>query len=194
MEFLNQKEWYSTFQSEHPGLLEIGDYTYGPLMFLIWDASTKLKIGKFCQIADDCSAYVGGEHDRKRVSTFPFDVLAGGNGDKDRFTRGDIVIGDDVWIGAKSVILSGSTIGSGSIIGAGSVVRKNTTIPPYSIAIGNPIEVVKYRFSSLQIQALLKIQWWNWPIEKIKEAMPLLTGRDIDAFIEKYHNQETTTP
>ncbi len=185
MDYINQQDWYKKSQQDNPGLIEVGDYSYGEIQLAVWDRSTKLRIGKFCQIAFGVNVYVGGEHDRKRISTYPFDILIGGNGAPDRFTKGDITIENDVWIGAQSIILSGSKIGSGAIIGAGSVIRKNTTIPPYSIALGNPIEVVGYRFKEHQIEQLLKIAWWEWPIEKIKEAMPLLRG-NVDKFIEKY--------
>ncbi len=186
LDYLNQKEWYKQAQQDNPGLIEIGDYSYGELQLVAWDKTTKLKVGKFCQVAFNVTVYMGGEHDRRRVSTYPFNTITGGDGASDRFTKGDITIGDDVWIGAQSIILSGSVIGTGAIIGAGTVVRKNTTIPPYSIAIGNPVEVVASRFTKIQTVKLMSIAWWNWPIEKVKEAIPLLCDRNIEKFIEKY--------
>jgi acetyltransferase-like isoleucine patch superfamily enzyme len=98
--------------------------------------------------------------------------------------KGDINIGNDVWVGAKSTIMSGVKIGDGSIIGAGTTVTKD--VPPYSIVVGNPGKIVKYRFDENQIEKLLKISWWDWTEDRIKtEAMNMWSDK-IDEFIERH--------
>ena len=101
--------------------------------------------------------------------------------------KGNIQIENDVWIGAKSIILSGVTIHSGAVVGAGSVVTKD--IPAYSIVVGNPARVVKYRFELDIIEKLLDIAWWDWPQDtnKIKGEAPLLWSNNITTFINKHY-------
>lgn len=132
--------------------------------------------------------YLDGAHDAKNVSTFPFEMFCEDWKDhlpeEPNDTKGDILIGSDVWIGDNVSILYDSTIGDGSIIGAYSVVRGY--IPPYSVVIGNPARAVTKRFSDEQITHLLLIQWWNWSDEKIKENIGLLMSHDIRTFIDKH--------
>jgi len=97
-------------------------------------------------------------------------------------SRGPITVGNDVWIGRDSFIIDGVTIGDGVIIGAKSVVGKN--IPPYAVAVGNPIQIKRYRFTPEQIKALLRIKWWEWPEELIRER--IADFRDITVFVNKY--------
>ena len=91
-------------------------------------------------------------------------------------------IGNDVFIGANVTVLDGVTIGDGAVIGAGAVVSKD--IPPYAIAVGCPIRIIRYRLSDTQIAAMQRIQWWNWSEEQLKEVEKMFD--DIDGFIEKY--------
>jgi serine acetyltransferase len=99
--------------------------------------------------------------------------------------KGDIIIENDVWIGAKATIMSGVRIGNGAIVAAGSVVSKD--VPPYAIVAGNPAKVVKYRFSDEQIKKLLSIAWWNWDEQKIKDNAMTMWSNNIDEFIEKFY-------
>lgn len=96
--------------------------------------------------------------------------------EQDLVSKGPIVIGNDVWIGANAVVLSGVQIGDGAIVGAGAVVTKN--IPPYAIVGGNPARVLRYRFEPPMVEALLQLGWWNWPLEQIK-LHPQLFGADL---------------
>lgn len=96
--------------------------------------------------------------------------------------RKPIVIGNDVFIGSNVTILDGVTIGDGAVIGAGAIVSKN--IPPYAIAVGNPIKIIRYRMSEKQIAAMQRIQWWKFEGEQLKDVESMFF--DIDAFIEKY--------
>jgi serine acetyltransferase len=98
--------------------------------------------------------------------------------------KGDIIVSNDVWIGAKSTIMSGVKIGDGAIVAAGALVTKD--VEPYSIVGGNPAKLLKYRFDKSQIEELLKIEWWSWDESKIKEEGMILWSSDINYFIEKH--------
>jgi virginiamycin A acetyltransferase len=94
-------------------------------------------------------------------------------------SKGDTIIGNDVWIGYESLIMPGVKIGDGAVIAAKSVVVKD--IPPYVIAGGNPARPIKQRFSDAEIQLLLEIKWWDWEIEKITRNIHLIMESDISA-------------
>ena len=132
----------------------------------------RLIMGKFCSIA--CGAkflFTSANHTQKSLSTYPFPIFFDEwDLDVEDITsawdrKGDIIIGNDVWIGYEAVIMSGVTIGDGAIIGARSVVTKD--IPPYTIVGGVPARQIRRRFSEETIAALLELKWWNWPREKI---------------------------
>ena len=93
--------------------------------------------------------------------------------------KGDIVIGNDVWIGYDAVIMAGVTIGDGAIIGTRAVVTKD--VEPYSIVGGVPAKEIRKRFSPEVIKKLMEIQWWNWPIEKIRDAITDIHSSNVDA-------------
>ena len=95
--------------------------------------------------------------------------------------KGDILIGNDVWIGYEAVILSGVTIGDGAIIGTRAVVTKD--VPPYTIVGGVPARPLRKRFTEEVIEKLLKICWWNWPDHKVKEHLDCIRKGDIDSLI-----------
>lgn len=118
--------------------------------------NTNIKIGKYTSTGINITFIVGGsEHYYKRITTCPIPAT----GFPQAKTKGDIIIGNDVWIGHNVTILSGVKIGDGVVIGACAVVSKD--IPPYAIAVGNPIRVIKYRFDPVTIEKLLKIAWWD---------------------------------
>ena len=152
-------------------LIEVGDFTYGRPIVLQWDKHTRLKIGKFCSIAANVQIYLGGEHHTDWLTTYPFDVLLG---EAETPSKGDVTIGNDVWIGNNVQILSGVTIGDGAVIAAGAVVTKD--VDPYTIVGGVPARRIKRR-------QFLKIAWWDWPLEKIAAAVPLLTSDDGYALV-----------
>lgn len=132
----------------------------------------KLIIGKFCSIA--CGVkfiFNSANHTLSSLSTYPFPLfyeeweLKRKDVADSWDNKGDIIIGNDVWIGYEAIILSGVTIGDGAIIGARAVVTKD--VPPYTIVGGIPAKPIKKRFSDETISLLLKIKWWDWPKERI---------------------------
>ncbi|MDE7292085.1 MAG: CatB-related O-acetyltransferase [Treponemataceae bacterium] len=131
----------------------------------------KLIIGKFCSIA--CGArflFNSANHSLRSLSTYPFPIFYeewehGIWADKAWDNKGDIVIGNDVWIGYEAVIMAGVTIGDGAIIGTRAVVTKD--VPPYTIVGGVPAKPIRKRFPDDVIDQLLRLKWWNLPPEKI---------------------------
>lgn len=170
----------------------IGDFTYGIPTIMHWGEMATLKIGKFCSIAKDVTIFLGGNHRTDWVSTYPFNVLnelfpnardiTGHPG-----TKGDVIIDNDVWIGWGATILSGVTIGNGAVVAAKAVVTKD--VPPYAVVAGNPAQIVKYRFSTETINSLQKIQWWNWPIEKINKNISKICDSDVDSFVKDLNDE-----
>ena len=145
----------------------------------------KLQIGKFCSIA--CGAkflFNSANHTLSSLSTYPFPLFFEEWGlEKKDVTnawdnKGDIVIGNDVWIGYEAVVLAGVTIGDGAIIGTRAVVTKN--VPPYTIVGGVPAKPIKKRFSEETISALLEIQWWNWSKERIARNIGAIQCGNIE--------------
>ena len=179
---------------KNPNIL-VGDYTYyddvdGADQFEkhvthFYDfIGDKLIIGKFGAIATGVEFVMNGaNHRMDAVTTYPFYIMGGDWGGaiapvKDELPlKGDTVVGNDVWIGQNVTVMPGVHIGDGAIIGTNSTVASD--IPPYAIAVGNPCRVVKYRFGRDLIDYLLKIQWWNWDIEKIERNMDALGGGDL---------------
>ncbi len=147
----------------------------------------KLIIGKFCMIASDVKFIMNGaNHLTDSLSTYPFSIF--GNGWEKAMEgkiypqKGNINIGNDVWIGYNATIMAGVTIGDGAIIATNSTVIKD--VAPYSIVGGNPAREIKKRFSDKTIAKLLKIQWWNWDIEKITANLQHLTNNAIHNLID----------
>ena len=145
----------------------------------------KLQIGKFCSIA--CGAkflFNSANHTLSSLSTYPFPLFFEEWGlEKKDVTnawdnKGDIVIGNDVWIGYEAVVLAGVTIGDGALIGTRAVVTKN--VPPYTIVGGVPAKPIKKRFSEETISALLEIQWWNWSKERIARNIGAIQCGNIE--------------
>lgn len=151
----------------------------------------KLVIGKFCSIA--CGAkflFTSANHTQMSLSTYPFPIFFEEWGlDIQNITsawdnKGDIVIGNDVWIGYETVIMSGVTIGDGAIIGSRAVVTKD--VSPYTIVGGVPAKTIRKRFPDDDIAALQKMKWWDWPIEQIQAHIQEIQTGKIEELKRKY--------
>lgn len=176
--------------------LEVGDFTYyddegtrppfeeANVHYL--HGPQRLVIGRFTAIGPGASFLMpGGSHPMIGVSTYPFTMFGGAWTDRtlEVFTsieqRGDTSVGNDVWIGREATVLPGITIGDGAIVGANAVVTKD--VQPYEVVAGNPSRTITTRFPPAEIETLLALRWWDWPVEKITaHAATIMTGRPHD--------------
>jgi acetyltransferase-like isoleucine patch superfamily enzyme len=146
---------------------------------------SRLIVGNYTSLAGGSVIMLGGYHGLDRVTTYPHRMMMGLPGageDGIPEIRGDTRIGSDAWIVTESVIMSGVSIGDGAVVATGAVVMRD--VPPFAVVAGNPARQVRWRFSEEQREALLQIRWWNWPRDRVVEAVPLLASSDIDGFIE----------
>ncbi len=178
-----------SLQEKYPQY-EIGRKSYGDFQVLNWGEGATLRIGAFCSIASGVQIFLGGDHRTDWVTTYPFNILwEAGKGIKGHpKTKGDVIIGNDVWIGVEAVILSGVRIGDGAVIGARAVVTKD--VPPYAIVAGNPSVVVRKRFGEEIIQRLLSVKWWEWEEMRIEKALPMLLSTDVSGFLDAAERNE----
>lgn len=181
--------------------IEVGDYTIyndfvaDPLLFeknnVLYHYPIhreKLIIGKFCSIA--CGSkflFNCANHSLKSLSTYTFPLfyeeweLEKSNITTAWDNKGDIVIGNDVWIGYEAVIMAGVYIGDGAIIAARAVVTKD--VPPYTIVGGTPAKEIRKRFDTEMIQQLLKLKWWDWSTNKIRQCLPYIAEGKLDELL-----------
>lgn len=136
--------------------VKVGIGTYGKLNIKTWGTKHKVVIGNYCSIANNVVFLLSLEHNTSLLSTYPFKVYYN-NAISETFSKGDIIVDDDVWIGYGVTILSGVHIGQGAVVAAGAVVTKD--VPPYAVVGGVPAKVIKYRFNSDAINALLNIDY-----------------------------------
>lgn len=149
----------------------------------------RLIIGKFCSIACGVKFLFNcANHTLKSLSTYTFSLfyedweLEKSNVASAWDNKGDIVIGNDVWIGLEAVILAGVKIGDGAIIGTRAVVTKD--VPPYSIVCGIPAKVIRKRYSPDIIEQLLSLRWWDWTKDRIKRNLPFIMAGNIENMTE----------
>jgi virginiamycin A acetyltransferase len=182
--------------------VEVGEYTYydsydDPLAFerdavLYAFGPERLIIGRFCAIASGVRFVMpGANHADRGPSTFPFGVF-GPPWDATMDivmsapSRGDTVVGHDVWLGYSALVLPGVTIGHGAVVAAASVVARD--VPPYAVVVGNPARVVRSRFSEDDVERLLRAAWWEWPVELVTEhARTIMGGTPVE--IERIASQ-----
>lgn len=170
------------------GTLVLGNQTYAaPRVHKFKGDANRVVIGNWSSIAPDAEFYVGGLHPVHWVSLYGiremFD-LPGAYGEEMPWSKGDIVVGSDCWVTNHVTVLSGVHIGDGAVVGTRSVVTKD--IGPYEIWAGNPAKRIGQRFEDRQVEALLRIKWWDWPTATVLERVDDLNGGPLDAFIEKY--------
>lgn len=172
----------------------VGDYTYYDDFENVENFEKNVKyhfdftgdqliIGRFCMIASHVTFIMNGaNHLTDAITAYPFAIF--GEGWKNAMegkkypNKGDINIGNDLWVGYHATIMAGVKIGDGAIIATNATVTKD--VEPYAIVGGNPAKLIKKRFSADQIKKLLTIQWWNWDIEKITKNLHLLTDHRIE--------------
>lgn len=167
------------------GFFEAGRRTYwaGDCSFFAWKPKDSITIGSYCSIASGVTLIAGGNHLVDSVSTYPFTMI-------DRWLAWDsepqeaqhVVIGNDVWIGARAMVVGDVTVGHGAVIAAGSVVVHD--VAPYAIVAGVPARQVRSRFNPTEIGRMLDLRWWDWPEDRILEAEPLLRGREVEALVQ----------
>ncbi len=182
--------YYNKFLNSH---VDLGGYDFRYINVYSVSDKYNVKIGKFCTIGAGLTIILSSAYRADWVSTFAFDGQKTGSF-QSRFkkyaeknlvsSKGDVTIGNDAWIGINTTIMSGVTIGNGAIIGANSVVTKN--VEDYEVVAGNPAKHIKYRFKEAEITELKKIEWWNWPIDKILDNRELIESSDIKEFIKKH--------
>jgi len=172
--------------------IEVGDYTYydDPGDPTAWEQDNvlyaygpeRLVIGRYCALAEG-SRFVmaGANHAMLGPSTFPFGIFGGSWAETTMDlvmsapSRGDTVVGHDVWLGYRTLVMPGLTIGHGAVIAAGSVVVSD--IPPYAIAGGNPARVLRMRYDEDDVARLLRATWWDWPVELVTQhARAIMSG------------------
>ena len=182
-------------------------FTFGAMSYLaegtldIASMDCHILVGRYTALAHRLKFSIAGNHDYRCLTTFPEYIITGE--DAAEFTninpgsaavnRNQLVIGSDVWIGSDVLLLGGVRIGSGAVVGAGAVVTKD--VPPYAIVGGNPARIIKYRFDTETIARLLRIRWWHWPHEKVKEYIPLF-NHDMKGFLDRFDPgvQQKTPP
>jgi virginiamycin A acetyltransferase len=174
----------------------IGDYTYYDdpedsehfernVLYHFPFIGDRLVIGKFCALAKGVKFIMNGaNHKLSGFSTYPFQIFGGGwekvmPKPGELPYKGDTVIGNDVWIGYDALIMPGVTIGHGAIVASRSVVVSD--VPPYAIVGGNPAVVLKSRFSPSIVEALLRVAWWDWPIDKVSRNLTAIVAADLEA-------------
>lgn len=146
----------------------------------------KLIIGKYCSIASGVQFIMnGGNHRTDWFTNYPFPIFAHGweIAMPDSWpNKGDTVIGNDVWIGYQATIMPGVKIGDGAIIASKAVVSSD--VEPYSVVGGNPARLIRPRFDAATVAALLELQWWDWPPEKVTQKLKAICGADLEALLE----------
>lgn len=162
--------------------VEIGEGSYGGLAINAYDRTTRLQMGKFCSVAEGVRVVLGGEHRVDWATTYPFSVIwpeieKSGH----PATRGDVVIGNDVWLGTEALIASGTTIGDGAVVAARTLVVGR--VPPYAVWGGNPGRFLRWRFAPDLCERLRALAWWDWPRERLVRALPSMLSTDVAAFV-----------
>ena len=182
---------------QNPNII-VGDYTYYDdfenvenfeknIKYHFDFIGDKLIIGKFCMIASNVTFIMNGaNHLTDSITSYPFAIFghdwSNAMEGKSYPTKGNTIVGNDVWIGYNSTIMPGIRIGDGAIIATNSTITKD--VEPYTIVGGNPAKEIRKRFTEKETIKLLEIKWWNWTIEKITQNLKHLTDNNIDSLYQ----------
>ena len=157
----------------------VGRFTYGYENCTVhqWGEGANLQIGSFCSIAGGVHIFLGGNHRTDWITTYPFGHIFKNELTREKtpghpITKGNVTIGNDVWIAHGATILSGVTIGNGAVIGACAVLRES--VPEYTVVGGNPAKVLRPRFEADIIDMLKELKWWELPKHQILKLIPIL--------------------
>jgi acetyltransferase-like isoleucine patch superfamily enzyme len=164
-------------------------YGFGPETFKIFMGGARIELGAFCSVGPEVRILAGSEHVITRAASFPLKTFLfdpGGGNAEEAIDRGVTSIGNDVWLGLRSNIMSGVQVGHGAVIAAGAVVTRN--VPPYAMVAGNPARLIRYRFSEEIRQRLLTVTWWDWSEPKL-HAFQRWFMSDVETFLR--HAEES---
>lgn len=179
------------FRKRYPKY-ELGVGTYGMPVVHDWNEGTTLRIGAYCSIAGNVQIFLGGQHRIDWISSYPFAVFLpeASHINNPCGSRGDVVIGNDVWLCANCTILSGVTIGHGAVIASGAVISRD--VEPYAVMAGNPARNIRWRFDEPTRLALLESAWWDWPEAEIRQIVDKLCSDNIAGFIDYVHSRKSS--
>lgn len=165
-------------------LVTIGPHTYANNGLNVdwWGGEMRLRIGNYCSIADSATFFLSHGHHTDWITSYPFARgddywLAGRKFPDGVVTKGDLVVGSDVWVGNGARVLSGVHVGHGAVIATGAIVTAD--VPPYAFVAGNPARIVNYRFGPEVIAVLQRVAWWHWPEERIRQHLDILLSADV---------------
>ena len=182
------------FKKRYPNYT-IGTASYGLPIVHDNHGLTTLKIGAYCSISNNVQIFLGGQHSINWVSSYPFPFFFEMNSiykenSLKNDSRGDVVIGSDVWLCANCIILSGVTIGHGAVIANGAIISRD--VEPYAVMAGNPAKQIKWRFDEATRNALLESAWWEWPEDEISKIMEKLCSDDTTDLLNYSNSRKET--
>lgn len=153
--------------------VEVGRYTYGPISVIDGGGASRLRVGQFCSIADGVTFVLSGEHRTASLLSFPLRTFVLGEAES-AGSRGDIVVGDDVWIGQGAIILSGVTLGRGAVVAAGAVVTRD--VRSYAVVAGVPAREISRRFDDALVERLDRLDLSKLTPALVRDNVDLLEG------------------